>query len=65
MTQTKIDVLAENMLTFIQSANDALSNNGRITKFKCPLCGGVAVAGRAGKDKHLFASCECGVRVQE
>ena len=65
MTQTKIDVLAENMLTFIQSANDALSSNGRITKFKCPLCGGVAVAGRAGKDKHLFASCECGMRVQE
>ena len=43
MTQKEIDVLAENMLTFIQSANDALSNNGRITKFKCPLCGGMRV----------------------
>ena len=65
MTQTKIDALAEDMLTFMQSAIDVLGSNGRITKFKCPLCGGVAVAGRAGKDKHLFASCECGVRVQE
>ena len=62
MTQKEIDTLAEDMLTFMQSAIDVLGSNGRITKFKCPLCGGVAVA---GKDKHLFASCECGVRVQE
>lgn len=65
MTQAKIDTIAENVLTFTQSAIDVLGSNGRITKFKCPLCGGVAVAGRAGKDKHLFASCECGMRVQE
>lgn len=65
MTQAKIDTLAENILTFTQSAIDVLGSNGRITKFECPLCGGVAVAGRAGKDKHLFASCECGMRVQE
>ena len=65
MTQKEIDALAENMLTFTQSAISVLGSDGRITKFKCPLCGGVAVAGRAGKDKHLFASCECGMRVQE
>lgn len=65
MTQTEIDTLAENMLAFTQSAIDACGSNGRITKFKCPLCGGVAVAGRAGENKHLFASCECGIRVQE
>lgn len=65
MAQTKIDVLAENILTFTQTAIDVLGSDGRITKFKCPLCGGVAVAGRAGKGKHLFASCECGMRVQE
>ena len=65
MIQTKIDTVAEDMMTFMQSAVDALSGNGRITKFKCPLCGGVAVAGRIEKNNHLFASCECGVRVQE
>ena len=65
MTQKEIDTIAENVLTFTQSAINVLGSKGRITKFKCPLCGGVAVAGRAGKDKHLFASCECGMRVQE
>lgn len=47
-------------------AASKVAKRGKITNFTCTKCGNPkAVASRTDKEGHLFASCDCGMRLCE
>lgn len=60
---TEADIKAA--IRFMGAASK-VAKRGKITNFACTRCGNPnAVASRTDKEGHLFASCDCGMRVCE
>lgn len=56
----------EKFLAFLGSATSTIEQRGKTFEWKCPICGGKAVGGKARSNGHIHAKCnDCNMEVMQ
>lgn len=56
----------EEFFKFLKVANNACIEKGKIYKFECPICKGIAKATKSNYNGHLHAECKkCEMRIHQ